>query len=539
MSPLERGELLDRLRTEGEWEVLVVGGGATGLGTAVDAASRGYRTLLLEAHDFAKGTSSRSTKLVHGGVRYLAQGNLSLVREALRERGILRRNAPHLTHDLPFVIPAYRWWDRAFYGIGLSLYDALAGDLGLGPTRILSREAVLRQIPTVRSEGLRGGIVYHDAQFDDARMAIALMLTLVDLGGAALNYLPVTGFLRQGGNLAGVRAADSETGETFEIRAKAVVNATGVFSDEVRRLDDPASETMLSPSQGIHLVLDRSFLPGDYALMIPRTDDGRVLFAIPWYGRVVVGTTDTSVPRASIEPRAMESEIEFLLLHSARYLETAPRREDVLAVFAGLRPLVKGVQGQTVASLSRDHSLTVSPSGLVTITGGKWTTYRRMAAQAVDRAAEVGGFSKRACQTESLRLHGWREGTEGGPLEPYGSDSSELESLIAAHPGWEKPLHPDLPFRAGEVRWAARYELARTVEDVLSRRTRALVLDARASLEAAPAVAEILGDELGRDRAWKEDQLRGYREIASGMLAVVAPGEGTSSHAGTPKSTAC
>ncbi|MGB5674507.1 MAG: glycerol-3-phosphate dehydrogenase/oxidase [Gemmatimonadota bacterium] len=505
----------------GAWDVVVIGGGATGLGVAVEAASRGYATLLLEQADFAKGTSSRSTKLIHGGVRYLQQGDVSLVLEALHERGLLIQNAPHLVHHLAFVVPVYDWWEGPFYGIGLKLYDALAGKLGLGPSKNLSREETLERIPTVEPDGLRGGVVYYDGQFDDSRLAVTLVRTLADVGGVPLNYMRVTGLLRSegvGGSVEGVRAVDEESGQEMEIRARVVVNATGVFTDEIRRMDDPDAGSMVTASQGVHIVLDRSFLPGDTAIMVPHTSDGRVLFAVPWHGRVIVGTTDTPVPEASLEPRALNDEVEFLLTHAIRYLTRDPVASDVLSVFAGLRPLVGSPDSETKA-ISRDHTLLVSPSGLVTITGGKWTTYRRMGADTVTQAALVAGLPEKPSVTEELRLHGWTDQVD--PTEPwsvYGSDWLELEALERARPELAERLHAALPYRASEVVWAARFEMARTVEDVLSRRLRALLLDARASVEMAPRVARLMAEELDRGTAWEEGQVAEYTELAKGYV---------------------
>jgi glycerol-3-phosphate dehydrogenase len=328
----------------------------------------------------------------------------------------------------------------------------------------------------------------------------------------------VTGFTRTGARLAGVRARDTESGEEFTIAGRAVVNATGVYADTLRRLDDPQAAPMLAPSQGVHLVLDRTFLPGNHAIMIPRTDDGRVLFAIPWHGRTVIGTTDTAVREIPVEPRPLEQEVEFLLCHAARYLSKDPQRADVLSAFAGLRPLVKAGDGTGTAALSRDHTLVVSSSGLITITGGKWTTYRRMGADTVNKAAEVADLPRRPSGTATLRLHGWQAHAAEAPFGVYGADASALKLVLAEQPGWDQPLHPNLPYRAGEVVWAARYELARTVEDVLARRTRALLLDARASQEIAPRVAELLAGELDFDAAWQRQQAQQYRELASGYL---------------------
>jgi glycerol-3-phosphate dehydrogenase len=518
---MKREAMLDRVRGGETWDLVVIGGGATGLGTAVDAAARGYRTLLLEAHDFAKATSSRSTKLIHGGVRYLAQGHLHLVREALHERERLRRNAPHLVHDLSFLVPAYSWWMKPYYGLGLRLYDGLAGSRGLGASRSVARTEALRLVPTLEPSGLRGGIVYTDGQFDDARLAIALLRTLTDdLGGTALNYAPVTALRKSAGKIEGVEARDAETGETFAIAARGVINATGIFADEVRRLDEPEAPAMLATSQGAHLVLDRSFLPGDCALLIPRTDDGRVLFVIPWHGRALVGTTDVPVARPEIEPRPLAEEIAYLLSGAARYLTRDPRPADVLSTFAGLRPLVAppSARERRTAKISRDYAVAVSGSGLITIAGGKWTTYRRMGAAAVDRAAVVAGLSRRPSATESLALHGASEPASDGRFASYGSDAPTLTRLIAERADWSAPIHPPLPYLAGEIIWAARHEGARTVEDVLARRTRALILDARSARAAAPLVASILADELGRDPAWQAEQVRRFEELAGHYL---------------------
>jgi glycerol-3-phosphate dehydrogenase len=515
---MARQDRWKQLSDTGHWDVIVIGGGATGLGTATDAATRGYRTLLVEAHDFAKGTSSRSTKLVHGGVRYLAQGNVALVYEALRERGRLRRNAPHLVHSLAFVVPGYTWWSNPWYGAGLMLYSLMAGSLGLGWSRLIGRDEALRLAPTLEPQGLRGGVVYYDGQFDDARLAIALVRTLEDWGGTALNYAPVTGLLKEGSRVVGVTIRDEESGTTYDVRGRAVVNATGVYVDAIRKMDDAAAPAIVSPSQGIHVVLDRSFLPGDHAIMIPKTDDGRVLFAVPWHDRVVVGTTDTEVQDAPMEPRPLAEELDFLLAHAARYLAKDPTPADVLSTYAGLRPLVKRGTGSRTAALSREHTLIVSPGGLITITGGKWTTYRNMAEDTVNRAVEVAGLTPAPCRTKNLRLHGFRRDVEPEPFGVYGSDAEALRAVIDEQPGWDQSLHPRLPYLAGEVVWGVRCESARTVEDVLARRTRSLLLDAQASIEAAPRVAELLAGELGRDRAWIDAQIRSYEEVARGYV---------------------
>jgi len=502
-------------KEKGIWDFVVIGGGASGLGAAVEAAARGYRTLLLEEHDFAKGTSSRSTKLVHGGVRYLQQGNISLVLEALHERGLMVQNAPHLVRHRAFIVPNYDWWEGPFYGIGLKVYDLLAGRLGLGPSKTLSREEVLEKIPTLEPEGLRGGVVYYDGQFDDARFAITLAQTVADLGGSLLNYMKVTGLLKRRGMTAGVTAVDAETNRRYDIQARVVVNATGVFADSVRRMDDPRATTIIAPSQGVHLVLDKSFLPGDSAIMVPHTDDGRVLFAVPWHDRVIVGTTDTPVEQPEAEPQPQKDEVDFILKHAAKYLTKDPQRSDVLSAFAGLRPLVRAGGNETTSALSRDHSVLVSSSGLVTISGGKWTTYRRMAEDTVDQAAMVACLDQRSSPTAAMRLHGWEMNRDDtSQLCVYGTDANAIRKLAQLDPDLAGKLHANLPYIKAEVVWAVRHEMARSLEDVLARRTRALLLDAQASLEAAPDVAQLMARELGRNNEWQRNELETYRVLA-------------------------
>jgi glycerol-3-phosphate dehydrogenase len=509
--------MLDRIRERSEpWDIAVIGGGATGVGIAVDAASRGYRVVLVEQSDFGKGTSSRSTKLVHGGVRYLQQGNVSLVIEALKERGILRRNAPHLVSDLRFIVPNYDWWEAPFYGIGLKVYDMLAGRYGFGPSRLLSREKTLEHIPTLRTDGLRGGVQYYDGQFDDARLLIDLARTADEQGAVLVNYVEATGLIRgDDGLIDGLVARDVESGATLEVPARVVVNAAGPFVDGVRRLDDPGAATMIAPSQGVHLVLDGSFLPGDSAIMVPHTRDGRVMFAIPWHGHVVVGTTDVPVDTALLEPVPTEAEIDFILETARDYLQRPPSRGDVLSAFAGIRPLVRAGEGTDTAALSRDHTIHVSNSGLVTICGGKWTTYRNMAEDCVDHAATIARLDERPCVTKELNIHGYHRHPEQlGELAVYGAEARDLEDLQRAEPALAEPLHPALPYRALEVVWAAREEMARTVDDVLSRRTRALLLNARAAVEMAPTVAGLLARELGRDEAWVRSEVETFTALA-------------------------
>jgi glycerol-3-phosphate dehydrogenase len=523
---MKREDMLERIleRPASEpWDIAIIGGGATGVGVAIDAASRGYSAILLERSDFGKGTSSRSTKLVHGGVRYLEQGNIPLVMRALKERGILRRNAPHIVTDLEFVVPTYDWWEGPFYGVGLRVYDLLAGKYGFGPSRNLSRSETLERIPTLKTDGLRGGVSYYDGQFDDSRLLINMVQTAAAHGAVLANYLGVTSLLRAPeGLVRGLLARDAETGEELRIDAKVVVNATGPFSDDVRKMADAAADPMISPSQGVHVVLDRSFLPGDSAIMVPHTDDGRVMFAIPWHGHVLVGTTDTPLTSAAEEPRPTSEEIDFILTTVAQYLQRPPDRADVLSAFAGVRPLVgrSAAAGSSTKSISRDHTVHVDPSQLLTIAGGKWTTYRHMAEDCVDHAAMLAELDERECVTRDLPIHGACEDASAhGRLAPYGSDAPAIEELAKGNPSLGAQLHPALPYTGAEVVWAVRHEMARTVEDVLARRTRALFLNARAALEMAPGAAAIMARELGRDDAWQHEQIAAFQQVAQGFLA--------------------
>ena len=506
---------------ESVWDMIIIGGGATGLGTALEASSRGYTTLLLEQADFAKGTSSRSTKLAHGGVRYLQQGDISLVVEALHERGLMMQNAPHLVKNQAFVIPTFDWWGGPFYNVGLKVYDFLSGKLGLGPSKSLSKEETIEKIPTVETEGLRGGVVYYDGQFDDARLAINLAQTCADTGGTLINYMKVTDLLKTADMVSGVKATDLETGKAYKISSRVVINATGVFVDDVLKMDNPEARKIVTPSQGVHIVLDKSFLPGESAIMVPRTDDGRVLFAVPWNNKVVVGTTDTLMEKPSLEPRATEEEVEFILEHAAKYLSKDPKREDVLSVFAGLRPLVSEGDGKSTAQISRSHSLLVSISGLVTITGGKWTTYRKMGEDTVDKAALIAGLDERETKTKDLRIHGWLKNIDrNDPLHYYGSDAIPIRRLIDKKTKLGELLHPQLPYVKAQVIWAVQSEMARTVEDVLARRTRALLLNAKASIEMAPEVARLMAKELGYGELWQQEQIEAYKKLAQGYLLV-------------------
>ena len=504
--PTRRADLLARLAQPHQYDLAVIGGGATGLGVALDAAARGFSVVLVDSHDFAKGTSSRATKLVHGGVRYLAQGNIALVREALHERTTLLHNAPHLAQPLPFVMPSYRLWEMPFYGMGLMMYDALAGKAGLGATQFLGRARTLECLPTARAEGLKGGVKYWDGQFDDARLALALARTAASLGALVVNYCPARALVHEAGKVAGFVCEDADSGQRFQVRARAVVNATGVWVDTLRQMDGDAVgrpvKPIVAPSQGVHIVVDREFLPSDHALMVPKTADGRVLFAVPWLGKLILGTTDS--PRQDVvrEPEPFREEVRFILEESARYLTRAPRVEDIRSIWVGLRPLVKPQDddGDNTKKISREHTVLASRSGLVTVTGGKWTTYRAMAEDVLQKCFTQGLLPVRSAGiTNHLPLVGApvqqvlhpMSDTQG--MHSYGSEAS----CVAALPGGDNWLSEGLT--EAMVRFAARHEYARTVEDMLARRSRMLFLDARKSIALAPRIAALLQEELGVD----------------------------------------
>ncbi|MDB5119270.1 MAG: FAD-dependent oxidoreductase [Sphingobacteriales bacterium] len=513
--------LLNIADTNKTWDLIIIGGGATGLGAAVDAVSRGYATLLLEQSDFAKGTSSRATKLAHGGVRYLAQGDIGLVREALRERGLLLKNAPHLVKNENFIIPNYNWWGGIFYFIGLTIYDILAGKLSFGRAKHLSKKEALSRLPGLKEKGLHGGVLYHDGQFDDSRLAINLAQTAMEQGATLLNYFKVTGLLKDNNKqLSGVSVSDNETGTIYQLTAKVIVNATGVFVDEILKMDTPEKKPMVRPSQGVHLVLDRSFLPAEDALMIPETQDGRVLFAVPWYGKLLVGTTDTPVESHSLEPVALDSEVKFILRTAGKYLNKAPTRQDVLSVFAGLRPLAAPQNGSSkTKEISRSHKLIVSESGLITITGGKWTTYRKMGEDVIDKAIAIGGLKNTPCKTTGLSIYGARPHPDrNNHLFVYGANIEKVLALYDENPDWKNPVCQKDKYTKGEVIWSVRNEMARTVEDILARRTRVLFLDARVAIEMAPEVARLMSIELKKDADWEAEQVQAFQQTAKNYV---------------------
>lgn len=520
-----RAELLSEwAQNPAPFDLVVIGGGATGLGIALDAVCRGYRTLLLEQADFAKGTSSRSTKLVHGGVRYLAQGDVKLVREASIERGLLYRNAPHLVKDQTFIVPVYSFWEKLKYTAGLKLYDWIAGRLRLGPSVFISRKEVLAKVPGIQPQGLKGGVLYHDGQFDDSRLAVNLMQSIRDNGGHILNYMKVTGLLKdETGFVAGVKAEDSETGIPYTFRSKTVINATGVFVDDILRMDDPNRAPSICVSQGVHLVFDKKFYPSEHALMIPRTSDGRVLFAVPWHDKVVVGTTDTPVKEAALEPVALEKEIRFILDTAGAYFIEKPQRRDVLSVFAGQRPLAAPQKAnQKTKEISRSHKIVVSPSRLFTILGGKWTTYRKMGEDMMDRIEKEMNWVHKPATTATLHIHGYVQKADwSDPFYFYGSDALPLKAGINGSAGqW---LSPSLRIHPMQVRWAVENEMARTVEDVLARRTRALLLDAKESMRIAPQVAAIMAEQLGKSKEWEAEQVQQYEQLVETYILEKLP----------------
>ena len=515
-----RKEFLKRVKDNSEkWDLVIIGGGATGLGIAVDAASRGFKTLLVEQADFSSGTSSKSTKLVHGGVRYLGQGNIALVKEALYERGLMLKNAPHLVKMRGFVIPAFRWWEKYFYGIGLKIYDWMARGLRLDKTVLLSAEQVRGLLPNLRKKKVGGGVLYFDGQFDDARLAINIAQTAAENGAVLLNYMKVRGLSKDfNGKINGVQIEDKLSGDVLDITAKTVINATGVFVDDILGMNEKSTPAMVKASQGIHLVLDKSFMPGAHALMIPATSDGRVLFAVPWHNHLLVGTTDTPVDTHNLEPVALEQEITFILETLKDYLDKKPQRKDVLSVFAGLRPLVQPSEEKGTKDISRDHKLQTAESGLITITGGKWTTYRRMAEHVVNEAINVGGLKKVACFTEDLKIHGYMQDSNVGGLGVYGSDAEKIRNLIAEIPILGAQIHPDYPYLQAQVVWAVKNEMAQTLEDVLARRLGVLFVDARGALLMADKVAELMAELMDKDQHWQDQQLAAFRALSKNYI---------------------
>lgn len=503
-----------------EWDFIIIGGGATGLGTALDAANRGFKTLLIEQADFAKGTSSRSTKLVHGGVRYLAQGDIKLVRHALMERGLLQINASHLVDKEAFIIPCYSWFSLLKYLIGLTLYDWLSGKYSFGKSKWLSKNETLKAMPGIKSKGLKGGIRYFDGKFDDARLAINLAQTAIENGATLANYTKAIKLLKFGDQVTGVEVEDVITKQRAKHYAKVIINATGVFVDDILHLNNPNARKMVRPSQGVHLVLDKHFLNSESALMIPKTSDGRVLFAVPWHQHVLVGTTDTPLDAHDLEPRALEEEVDFIINTAGDYFKNKPDRSDILSVFSGLRPLAAPTKegSNSTKEISRDHKLMVSAKGLITITGGKWTTYRLMAEETVNLAIFHAHLPKKPCNTQNLKIHGCISPTGIDFLNIYGTDKTAIENLAKENADWAMRLHPKFKHIAAEVIWATQHEMAETVEDILSRRLRILFIDARAAKEMAPKVAQLMAQIANFDQAWIDDQINQFNQLADGYI---------------------
>ena len=514
---MNRTKSLKKISKKKIWDLVIIGGGSSGLGIAVDSASRGYKTLLIEKHDFSKGTSSRSTKLVHGGVRYLQNGDISLVVEALRERGIMRKNAPHLVRDLSFVIPSYDWWNSPFYGIGLKIYDMMSGKLGLGPSTLLNKDEIVKLIPNVKKKGLKGGVIYHDGQFDDARMAISLAQTAENHGATLINSFGVEDLIKEKEMIAGVVARDSIENKSYKIMAKGVINATGVFSDSITNLDIKKRKKPLVPSQGVHIVLDKSFLAGNHAIMVPHTTDGRVLFAVPWNNYVIVGTTDTQIEKSNIEPIPLREEIKFILKNAGSYMKSAPSFKDIKSVFAGLRPLAATENNERATKeISRHHKVTVSTSGLISILGGKWTTYRKMAEDTVNTARSVAGLQERECITQNLTIHGYDYSSNWeNSMHFYGTDIEKIENLCSEG---TSSISEMCFISKNQIIWSIRNEMAMTLEDVMARRTRSLFLDARESLRIAPKVLEIMAKEMKKNIEWIKNESANFEKVARNYI---------------------
>lgn len=515
---MDRVTQIQKIQQETHFDIIIIGGGATGLGCAVDAATRGYKTILLEKYDFAKGTSSRATKLVHGGVRYLAQGNIRLVREALFERGRMLRNAPHVCKKLPFVMPSYSWFDKLFFGLGLWVYEFLSSKLSLGETKFLSKKKTQNYLPTINSKGLVGGVLYYDGQFDDSRLAINLAQTAVENGATVINYCGVTSLLKENNQVIGVIATDEFSGEVFTLKAKAVINATGVFADEVLQMDNAKTSTTIAPSQGIHLVVEKHFFEGETALMMPKTEDGRVFFVIPWYEKWILGTTDTPVKNVEWEPKALQEEIDFVIHHFNKYATKTISKTDVKSVFVGLRPLVKVANQQSTSVMPRDHAVKVLSSGLIHITGGKWTTYRNMAQHTINVAIEKGNLEFVKCKTKRLPIHGCTTQIENSHFDIYGSDAFKIKELIQQDGTLAAPIHPNYPYTKAEVIWFIHNEMAETLEDILARRIRLLFLDAQAAIESASVVASILTKEKNKTETWQQEQIANFKRLAQQYL---------------------
>lgn len=513
---IHRDKLISQLTSTKEWDIIIIGGGASGLGIAVDAASRGFKTILFEQYDFAKGTSSKSTKLLHGGVRYLAQGDIKLVIEALEERGHLEKNARHLFKKQEFIIPNYTWWKGPYYLMGLKLYDWLSKRLSLGSSKYISKKTVLKRLPTLKDKGLANGVSYFDGQFDDARLAINLAQTAIELGAVCLNYMNVESFNKNTNDIIeSIKVQDVETNTTYSIKGKAIINATGIFTDSVLKMYHPNHKKTVIPSQGIHLMLDSSFLQSEKAIMIPKTIDGRVLFIIPWHNKVIAGTTDTLIKKPKIEPVPLQEEVDFILETINQYLTKTATRSDVLSVFSGLRPLAKP-SNNTISTkeVSRSHKIIID-NNLISIIGGKWTTYRKMAEDVVNQVIDSFQFKKVPCKTEEISIHGNVSEISIPPdhLYYFGSDLDAYLDFEKSNPEYAEKIHPKYNFTKGQIVWSIQHEMARSVEDFLSRRIRLLLLDAVSARESAPIVASIMAKEMNKDANWEENEIKTFTKL--------------------------
>ena len=512
---MNRDENLSKIINCKKWDIVIIGGGASGLGAAIDSASRGHKTLLIEKHDFSKGTSSRSTKLIHGGVRYLQNGDISLVIEALKERGILRKNAPHLVKDLSFVIPSYDWWSSPFYGVGLKIYDMMAGDFGIGPSTIIDKKETEKLIPNVKKNGLKGGVIYYDGQFDDSRMAISLAQTASDQSAVLINYFEAIDLIKnKDKTISGIKVRDSINNLIYNIKSKVIIKATGVFSDSIMKMDDRKSSKMIQPSQGVHIVLEKKFLNSEHAIMVPHTSDGRVLFAVPWHNYVILGTTDTKVNQTKIEPSALSDEIDFIISNAGKYMTTKPTKEDIKSIFVGLRPLARTSNNKSTKEISRHHEINISTSGLISVLGGKWTTYRRIGEDLINSAEIVGGLKRVKCKTKKLKIHGYNLKTDfNDPLYIYGSDKNKVLK-ITTNPKNNNSLSKKIFITKNQIIWAIRNEMAIKLEDVLARRTRCLFLNVLETEKLVDKVLNIMADELKKDISWIKEQKLSFLSLA-------------------------
>lgn len=498
-----------------EFDVIIIGGGATGLGVAVESISRGYKTLLLEAYDFGKGTSSKSTKLVHGGIRYLANLDFELVSEGLDERFYFLKNAPHIASTQAYLVPFYSFLDKIKYFLGIKLYDYLAKDKKVGQSKFLSIKETIQYAPDLDTNGLKGGAIYYDGQFDDTRMLITLLQTFKSMGGVAYNYHEVTNFIKDSNNIiSGVKVFDKLNQSNLEFSTNIVINATGTFTDELLNLDDlTIKHNNVEAAQGTHLVFEPEIFNSDCALVIPKTTDGRILFVLPWHGKVVVGTTDIAVSKPVLDPKPRAEEISFILDTLNCYTNRQATINDIKSVFTGQRPLVRPKNAKNSAKISRKHEILYSTSGLISIVGGKWTIYRKMGEDTINFAINKNLLSKSQSVTKELKLFAANKNNYTYPLNVYGDEVNKILEIQKELSNFDK-IHPDLPYFQAEVIYQIRYEMAKTLEDVLVRRTRAIFLDAKATINAAILVATLMATELNlrNSNEWVTKQVEDFKK---------------------------